>query len=279
MTEPTGVQLNDLRTLDECQELVRLQKAIWGEDGETVPATTLMVSAKRGGILIGAQVGSRIVGLLWSMPGLRHGIRTHWSHLLGVLPEFRGQGIAERLKAAQRNRVMAQDVDLVEWAFDPLLAPAAHLNLHVLGGVGANYGADMYGTLPGEYCGGTPTDRLLVEWQLRAAHVKRRLALRDSKEPVVARSNEILTAPVLIQTKIDGDWVRFTGSSPIPDQRRAIVPIPPHFLEMQQLATDLALEWRLGLRQVLTAAFINDFRAVDFFIDRQAGGGSYLLSK
>ena len=279
MTEPAGVQLNDVRTLEECQGLVRLQKDIWGEDGETVPATTLMVSARRGGILIGAQIGDKTVGLVWSMPGLRHGIRIHWSHLLGVLPTYRGQGIAERLKAAQRNRAMAQDVELMEWTFDPLVAPAAHLNLHVLGGVGASYGVDMYGALPGELYGGTPTDRLLVEWHLRAAHVKRRLALRDSKEPVIARSNEILSAPVLIQTKVEGDWIRFAGSSPIPDQRRAIVPIPPNFPEMQQLATDLALEWRLGLREVMTAAFTHDFRVVDFFIDKQAGGGAYLLSK
>lgn len=279
MTEPAGVQLNDLRTLEECQGLVRLQKDIWGEDGETVPATTLMVSARRGGILIGAQVGDKTVGLVWSMPGLRHGIRVHWSHLLGVLPKYRGQGIAERLKAAQRNRAMAQDVELMEWTFDPLVAPAAHLNLHVLGGVGASYGVDMYGALPGELYGGTPTDRLLVEWHLRAAHVKRRLALRDSKEPVVARSNEILSAPVLIQTKVDGDWVRFAGSSPIPDQRRVIVPVPPNFPEMQQLATDLALEWRLGLREVMTTAFTHDFRVVDFYIDRGSGGGAYLLSK
>jgi len=279
MTEPAGVQLIDLRTLEECQALVRLQKDIWGDDGETVPASTLMVSAKRGGILIGAQIGQRIVGVVWSQPGLRHGIRTHWSHLLGVLPEFRGQGIAERLKAAQRNRVMAQDVDLVEWAFDPLVAPAAHLNLHVLGGVGANYAANMLGELSGEHYGGTPTDRLMVEWHLRAANVKRLLALRDSKQPVVARSSEVLSAPVLIQTKPDGDWLRFAGSSPIPDQRRAMVPIPPHFPEMQQLATDVAMEWRLGLREVMTAAFTHDFRLVDFFIDRDAGGGSYLLSK
>ena len=84
MTEPGGVQLNDLRTLEECQELVRLQKEIWGEDGETVPATTLMVSAKRGGILIGAQVGSRTVGFVWSLPGLRHGIRTHLRRPVGA---------------------------------------------------------------------------------------------------------------------------------------------------------------------------------------------------
>jgi len=279
MTESAGVQLNDLRTLEECQGLVRLQKEIWGEDGETVPATTLMVSARRGGILIGAQIGDRTVGLVWSMPGLRHGIRVHWSHLLGVLPKYRGQGIAERLKAAQRNRAMAQDVELMEWTFDPLVASAAHLNLHVLGGVGASYGADMYGALSGELYGGTPTDRLLVEWHLRSANVKRLLALRDSKQPVVARSNEVLSAPVLIQTKVDGDWVRFAGSSPMPDQRRAIVPIPPNFPEMQQLATDLALEWRLGFREVMTAAFTHDFRVVDFFIDRAGGGGSYLLSK
>ena len=38
MTEPAGVQLIDLRTLEECQALVRLQKDIWGDDGETVPA-------------------------------------------------------------------------------------------------------------------------------------------------------------------------------------------------------------------------------------------------
>jgi predicted GNAT superfamily acetyltransferase len=279
MAESAGVQINDLRTLKECQALVQLQVEIWGRDGETVPASTLLVSARRGGILIGAQVSGRMVGLLWSMPGLRHGIRTHWSHLLGVLPQYRGQGIAERLKAAQRNRAMAQDVDLIEWTFDPLVAPAAHLNLHVLGGVGASYEADMYGPLTGEVHGGTPTDRLIVEWQLRAAHVKRRLALRESKEPVVARSNEVLSAPVLIQTRADGDWVRFAGSRPIPDQRRAIVPIPPNFPEMEQLAADLALEWRLGLREVMTTALAHDFRIVDFFIDRDSGGGSYLFSK
>ena len=179
MAELSGVQLNDLRNLDECQALVRLQEEISGRDAETVPATMLLVSARRGGILIGAEVAGRLVGFVWSLPGIRHGIRIHWSHLIGVLAEFRDQGIAERLKAAQRNRALAQDVELIEWTFDPLLAVPAHLNLHVLGGVGASYGVDMYGTLPGGDLGALSTDRLLVEWHLRAAHVKRRLALRD----------------------------------------------------------------------------------------------------
>ena len=254
MAEPAGVQLHDFATLEECQALVHLQVAIWDTDGETVPATTLMMSAKRGGILIGAHVADRIVAL----PG-RCRVPSWHSHPL-VAPARRASGVsaAGHCRAAQGRAAGSRDGagrGPGGWAFDPLLAPAAHLNLHVLGGVGAGYGVDMYGTLPGELHGGTPTDRLLVEWQLRAAHVRRRLALRDSKAPVVARSSEILSAPVLIHTKTEGDWTRFAGSSPIPDHRRAIVPIPPNFLEMQQLATGLALEWRLGLREVMTAAF------------------------
>ena len=277
MAEAPGVQLNNLRSLEECRAIVQLQEEIWGTDAETVPATVLMASAKRGGILIGAETGGRMVGVLWSLPGLRHGIRMHWSHLLGVLPEFRGQGIAERMKATQRNQALAQDVELVEWTFDPLLAGAAHLNLHVLGAVGASYGVDPYGSSPTDRHMGA--DRLLVEWHLRAAHVKRRLALRDSKEPVVARSNEILNAPVLIKTRTEGDWVCFDGASPIPEHRRVIVPIPPRIEEMEQKASGHALAWRMGLREVMTSAFTHDFRVVDFFIDRENGGGSYLLSK
>ena len=33
------------------------------------------------------------------------------------------------------------------------------------------------------------------------------------------------------------------------------------------------------MRDVLTEAFANDYRAVDFYLDRERGGGSYLLAK
>ena len=34
--------------------VVAVQESVWGRDGETVPAAVLLVSAKRGGILMGA---------------------------------------------------------------------------------------------------------------------------------------------------------------------------------------------------------------------------------
>ena len=113
-----------------------VQEAVWGRDGEIVPASVLLVSAKRGGILIGAVDGPRAgrVRLVDARRGAT-GRPTHWSHMLGVLPDVRGRRrSAGDLKLAQRDRALAAGVDLIEWTFDPLQAANAHLNLAMLGG-------------------------------------------------------------------------------------------------------------------------------------------------
>lgn len=56
------------------------------------------------------------------------------------------------------------------------------------------------------------------------------------------------------------------------------VPVPPRFSEMQSESTELALEWRMAVRDVMVPAFARGYRAVDFTLDRERGGGSYLLA-
>ena len=280
MSTASTIELRDLHTIEECRQVVAVEDAVWGRNGEAVPATVLLVSAKRGGVLIGAFAGEALIGFVWSMPGVRDdGIRTQWSHMLGVLPDFRGQRVAERLKAAQRERVIAQRGTLIEWTFDPLQAANAHFNLRVLGAVGASYGVNIYGALMGPLHRGTPTDRLIVEWWIQAPHVVRRLAARTAAPtPEEARSAELLDALVAIQSSEDGRWVRPEAVRAL-DGRRILVPVPPNFLDMQQQATDVALAWRLAMREVMTAALSRGYRAVDFFLNRERGGGSYLLAK
>ena len=65
-----------------------------------------------------------------------------WSHMAGVLPEFRG-GLGFRLKLAQRERALAQGYDLIEWTFDPLQAMNAHFNFAKLGGVVEEYAREL----------------------------------------------------------------------------------------------------------------------------------------
>lgn len=281
MTEHAAIQIRDLRTLDDCRAVVALQQAVWGADGETVPASVLLVSAKRGGLLIGAFTDNALVAFVWSLPGWRDAIQAHWSHMLGVLPAFRAQRLGERLKVAQRERGLAQGAELIEWTFDPLQAVNAHLNLHVLGAVGATYAADIYGQLGGPLHRGTPTDRLIVEWWIREPLVERRLSARQESSSArsQARGAPVLQAPAAIRTAAAGEWLGVAGTDATLTDQRILVPIPPRFLEMQQDATDLALAWRLALRDVMTSAFDRGYRAVDFHLNREEGGGRYLLAK
>ncbi|HUL72003.1 MAG TPA: GNAT family N-acetyltransferase [Vicinamibacterales bacterium] len=256
--------IRDLTDLSSCREVVRVQEDVWGRDSEVVPASVLLVSAKRGGILIGAFEEARLVGFVWSMPGTRDGAPTHWSHMLAVRPEVRRRGLGQQLKRAQRDRAIAAGVDLIEWTFDPLQAANAHLNISVLGGTSATYLVNAYGEMTGPLHRGTPTDRLVAEWWIRTPHVERRLA---ASGPVV-RSAEILDAPVALGLAPGRDWPR-----PLPprldlDARRILVAIPPRFTEMQASAPDAALAWRHATREVFTTYFGRGYRVVDFLGDK-----------
>lgn len=292
MDAAPSLQIADLRSLEDCRAVVRIQEEVWGRDGEIVPASVLLVSAKRGGILLGASVEGREepVAFVWSMPGVRdNGTRTHWSHMLAVLPGYRSHHVGERLKWAQRERALAQGAELIEWTFDPLQAANAHFNLHVLGAIGASYGVNIYGALAGHLHRGTPTDRLITEWRIAEAHVQRRFAARHSGADggrvfrpggvIQARSAEVLAAPIAIETHEKDGWIQAAGTRALESDRRILVPVPPRFLEMQQQATSLALEWRYAVRDVMTAALDRGYRAVDFLLNREQGGGAYVLAR
>ncbi len=267
--------LEPLSSLSDCRQVVDLQVGTWGRDSEVVPASVLHVSAKRGGILIGARDQGAIVGFVWSMPGWREGKPTHWSHMLAVAPAARGSGLGEQLKRAQRDAARAQGVGLIEWTFDPLQSLNAHLNMSRLGAIAATYLVNAYGDMPGLLHRGTPTDRLVAEWWIDTPHVERRLAPRS---PFGARSAEAASAPMAIEMNVDGGWLECVATDLTIDGPRVRVPVPPRFTEMQQTVPDVAMGWRLAARAVFTAYFWRGYRAVDFLTGSD-GGGAYLLAK
>jgi len=270
-------EFRDLTSLDECRAVVDLQIAVWGGGMDVVPASVLLVSAKRGGILVGAADAGRLVGFVWSMPGWREGVATHWSHMMGVLPGARGRGLGAALKREQRDRALAQGAELVEWTFDPLQATNAHLNFASLGVTAAAYLVDVYGPMEGPLHRGTPTDRLIAEWWIRRPHVERRLARRSGVGPI--RSAEIRDAPAALEAVPSAGWLRSGAVTAGHAARRVRIPVPGRFSEMQQQATDLALGWRMATREAFQAYFALGYQAVDFLLDRETGGGEYLLAR
>ena len=269
--------LKDITDLSGCRAAVALQEQVWGQGSEIVPASVLLVSAKRGGILIGAFDEAGLAGFVWSMPGLRDGVRTHWSHMLGVRPDARRHGLGQRLKLAQRDRALEQGIDLIEWTFDPLQAANAHLNFTVLGVVASTYLTDVYGEMSGQLHRGTATDRLIAEWYIRSPHVERRVAVLANRVPFVVRTDEVGAAPRALSTASAGDWVACDGTDLTLSARRILVPVPPRFTEMQERELRLAREWRHAAREVFTTYLGRGYRAVDFLFDAD-GGGQYVLA-
>src|SRR5919109_3276797 len=118
-----SITIRPLTTLEECRQVALLEREVWGytDAEDVVPPPVLIVSAKRGGILLGAFDERGVMqGFVYSMAAAKDGRLTQWSHMLGVAPGARERGIGVRLKLAQRERALAQGIDLIEWTFDPL---------------------------------------------------------------------------------------------------------------------------------------------------------------
>jgi predicted GNAT superfamily acetyltransferase len=232
----------------------------------------LIVSIKRGGILLGAfDTAGAMKGFVYSIPALKHGRLSQWSHMMGVTPDARRTGIGALLKLAQRDAALQMGLDLIEWTYDPLQAANAHLNFARLGVVVDEYEENIYGTSSSPLHAGTPTDRFVAEWRLTSAHVEARL-----RSPVVPTPGE--PAPVVNPSRespvfLEPGAPNFDLAAP-----RLLVEIPMGFTEIQAQRPDLALAWRMSTRAIFQSYLGRGYHVADFFLDREHGRGRYLLT-
>ncbi len=287
-----GISLRDLHTLDEYRQVVDLEREIWGytDSNDLVTLPVFIITMKRGGILVGAfDESERMVGFVFSLVGMKppqrgrragdpvkEGRITHWSHMLGVLPDHRSSGLGRQLKLAQRERALAAGVDLIEWTFDPMQAVNAHLNFSRLGVVSDEYCRNVYGESTSTLHRGTPTDRLIVQWNLRDPHVERRL---DVVSAIQVRTPEAIAAPLINHTTMVGGRLATTALDLGIEAARAWLEIPVAFTDIQQETPALALDWRLRTREAFESYVTRGYRVVDFVLDRGNSRGRYLLSR
>jgi predicted GNAT superfamily acetyltransferase len=271
--------LRDLHSIAEYQQVIDLELAIWGYTDMTdvVTLPIFIITVKRGAILIGAfDDDERMVGFVYSIVGVKHGRPMQWSHMAGVLPEYRG-GLGLRLKLAQRDRALAQGYDLIEWTFDPLQAMNAHFNFAKLGGVVEEYAPDFYGASTSVLHHGTPTDRIVLSWKITTPHVVRRI--EHASAALRVKSHEVAEAPIANITVMEGEWRKTKKIDLTIKERRLWIEIPTGFTEMLQRAPERALAWRMDVRQMFEEYLAKGYRAVDFVLQREAGFGRYLLAR
>lgn len=269
-----------LTTLEECRRVAALEQIVWEytDAEDVVPPALLIASIKRGGILLGAfDETGEMKGFVYSFPAIKDGRLTHWSHMLGVVPDARRAGQALQLKLAQRESALRSGIDLIEWTFDPLQAANAHFNFTRLGVVVEAYEVDVYGASTSPLHQGAPTDRFVAEWRLTAPHVERRLA---SRQAPLMRDSSVMTAVLVNPSRAAGEWLE--PAEPALDHdasRRLLVEIPAGFSDLQARRPDLALAWRVATRRIFQTYLARGFRVVDFFFAPEAARGQYLLAQ
>jgi predicted GNAT superfamily acetyltransferase len=267
--------IRPLTTIEDCRRVVDLEKLVWGytDAEDVVPVPVLIVSVKRGGILLGAfDRAGEMVGFVYSLSALKNGRASQWSHMLGVLPVARDSGLGTRLKLEQRAETLRMGLDLIEWTYDPLQAMNAHLNFAKLGVIVTEYEENIYGESSSPLHRGNPTDRFVAEWWLSSPEVERRIA-GGAQEP-----NRASNAPSVNRVR------RHTGSVECADvdldrtDAQLAVEIPMGFNRLMQEEPGQALAWRMATRQIFTTYLHRGYRVVDFFLDRAAEKGRYILA-
>lgn len=273
----SSISIRNLTTYEEFKQVLDLERQVWGfsDPYDMVPPVVFTITVKRGAILLGAfDERDRMIGFCYSLVGMKAGKVLQWSHMTGVLPEYRG-GLGLRLKLAQRERALALGYDLIEWTFDPLQAMNAHLNMAKLGCVAEEYHRNVYGESTSDLHKGTPTDRLVAQWQIAEPHVARRL---DSAPDLRVRSQDVADAPLVNRTAMAGAWRTCASIDLDLDVSRFWLEIPTGFTEMQLHAPELAMQWRMHTREIFETYFARGYRVVDFVLDREAGFGRYLIA-
>ena len=162
--------MNDVRRLDSPAAIARasaLIDAIWGSGG-LLPAALVRALDHDGGYAFGAYEGDELVGASVGFLGGRPDAVHLYSHVTGVVARRRGQGVGLALKHHQRAWSLERGIERVVWTFDPLVRRNAAFNITKLGARPVEYLVNFYGRLNDGINRGDESDRLLVEWDLRA---------------------------------------------------------------------------------------------------------------
>jgi MazG family protein len=166
--------IRDLRTPQEFQACVDLQRRVWGfDESDLVPVRMFVVARKIGGQVFGAFDGERLAAYCLALPGERAGHLYLHSHMLAVAPEYRDHGLGRRLKWRQREDGLERGFALMEWTFDPLEIKNAYFNVERLGAIARRYVPNQYGITSSVLHAGLPTDRLVAEWWFASDRVRR----------------------------------------------------------------------------------------------------------
>lgn len=251
-----GVELRPLRSLEDCDAIVEVMIATWG-DHQTIPREMIRALGESGNVPYGAFAGRALIGYVLGWAGVdpREGLHVH-SHMLATLPDRRHRGVGYALKLAQRAQGLEQGISVARWTFDPLVARNAYFNLHKLGAVADRFERNFYGEMTDALNRGERSDRFVIRWDLE-------------REPGPSAFDA--DAPALI----DEGW-NFVAL-PAEAEGGVFVRVPADLVELRERDPELADRCRDAVADAVAACLAAGLVAVAF--RRREGMSGYVMAR
>ena len=267
-----NLTIRPLKTAEDGRHLEHIAMAAWGSDGlDAIPShLSLTVAKENGGVILLAydeDADNLPIGFCWGFWAYME-TEDKWkcaSHQAGVIPAYKGQGIGEKIKWAQRDFTLKKGFDLMTWTFDPLETINGALNIRKLGAVCSTYHINLYGNLDDELNRGIETDRFSVDWWL-------------SSEWVEVHQNGGRRSPTVGTILADGGLMLNQSNQKngvlTPDDRLSpadlehvprylLLQVPRDFQGVKRADIETGVAWRMHTRQLFTAAFAHGYSVID----------------
>ena len=264
----TQITIRPLSSHEDYEQTRQIHVAAWGvEAAATIPPLTVHALHHNGATVLGAYDRDRLVGyIVGTLGAIQAPNRIDqiaaarlklFSVILGILPEYQGQGIGYQLKLAQREAALAEGIRLITWTYDPLESRNARLNIGKLGGICHRYYRDFHGPMAGRNAG-LASDRLEVEWWVTSNRVDGRVA--QQRRPLSLNAMRGAGAIVVNEAHFDEAGLiipplDFAHS----DGNLLLVEIPADIQVLKTADLALARQWRQHIRQVFEYYFAANY--------------------
>src|SRR5690625_4668928 len=257
------IEIRSIETLEELKSMQQVEKSVW--QMPTIPIHQTYTALNNGGVILGAYDKDKIIGFLYSFPGFDGEKPYLCSHMLGIMADYRKDGLGKRKKLKQAEIAKQKGLSKITCTFDALESLNAYLNLHKLGAVGSRYKENHYGYMNDDLTQGLPTDRIQIDWILENENLSKAVSIEREKVLLDSKKNQPILKDAFSKELSSGeDW---------------FVAIPANFQKMKVGDFDLAKAWRYQTRKVFQALFSEGYAATDLIRHHEDGTCYYYFSK
>ena len=271
------IRIDHLTHVEDLVACEDLQRSLLGERARAILAVPTLAAIRRsGGLLLGAweEEGGRrtLRGALVDMVAEADGYPARFSALVAVDPAYVNRGIAQSLRAMERDDCTKRKVDLVYGWADPLCGSASHIAFNRLGAIATAHTRNALGPLDDRLHCGLATDRVRIEWWIASPRV---IGILDHGKSPPHFELGLERMQVLTRTTAQRSGHRRPiGLDASPEKSFVLVEIPADLDRLRENDLRLAKEWRLVTREALELLFSNGYTIVGFIHE---GGRSFHL--